>query len=121
MVLWVAAPAVALMAFMPSLPLVVVFFIINRAFWAVSMPMRNQLAMELVVTRERGTTNGLVHGAMDLVSAPMALLAGTIVAAGNFTLTFSMAAVLMGIPGVMYYYFFHKIEDRQRLSSPSSP
>ncbi len=115
LVLWVAAPSVALMAFMPALPLVVLFFLINRAFFSISMPMRNQLAMELVVTKERGTTNGLIHGVFDLVGSPAALLAGVILASGNFSLTFSMAAVLMAIPGVMYYYFFHKIEDRQRL------
>lgn len=120
-VLWVAAPAIALMAFMPALPLVVLFFLINRSFFNISMPMRNQLAMELVVTRERGTANGLIHSVFDLVGSPAALLAGAILATGNFTLTFSMAAVLMTIPGVMYYYFFHKLEDQQRLSSPNSP
>lgn len=114
-VLWVAAPSVALMAFMPVLPLVVVFFLINRAFFSISMPLRNQLAMELVVTRERGTTNGLIHGLFDIVGSPAAALAGFILATGNFTLTFSMAAVLMAIPGVMYYYFFHKLENQQRL------
>ncbi|MBI4180588.1 MAG: MFS transporter [Chloroflexi bacterium] len=116
-VLWVAAPSVALMAFMPALPLVVLFFLIQRAFYGISMPMRNQLAMELVVTKERGTTNGLIHATLDVVGSPVALIAGTILASGNFTLTFSMAAVLMFIPGVMYYYFFHKIEDQKRLSS----
>ncbi|MBI2328671.1 MAG: MFS transporter [Chloroflexi bacterium] len=113
LVLWVAAPSVALMAYMPALPLVVVFFLVSRAFFSISMPLRNQLAMELVVTRERGTTNGLIHGAMDIVGSPAAALAGVILASGNFTLTFSMAAVLVAIPGVLYYYFFHKLEERQ--------
>ncbi len=118
-VLWVAAPAVALMAFMPALPLVEVFFLVNRAFLSVSMPMRNHLAMELVVTKERGATNGLIHAIFDIVGSPAAALAGVILASGNFTLTFSMAAALMAIPGVMYYYFFHKLEEQQRLASPA--
>lgn len=115
LVLWVAAPSVALMAFMPTLPLVVLFFLLQRAFFSISMPMRNQLAMELVVTRERGTTNGLIHATFDIIGSPAAVLAGLVLASGNFTLTFSMAAVFMAIPGVMYYYFFHKLEDQQRL------
>ncbi|MBM2832076.1 MAG: putative permease (major facilitator superfamily) [Dehalococcoidia bacterium] len=113
--LWIAVPCVLLMAFIPSLPLVVLFFLLQRAFWGISMPLRNQLAMELVVTRERGTTNGLIHAAFDILGSPAAALAGLIMATGNFALAFSIAAVFMAVPGLMYYYFFAKIEDQQRL------
>ncbi len=115
LMLWLAAPGVVLMAFTPYLPAVVAFFIIQRVFWSASMPLRNQLAMELVVTRERGTANGLIHGVLDTVSSPAAVLAGIILAGGNFHLTFTIAALVIVIPGIMYYYFFAKIEDRRRL------
>lgn len=113
---WIAAPCVLLMALIPSLPFVVLFFLLQRAFWGITMPLRNQLAMELVVTRERGTTNGFIHAVFDILGAPAAALAGLIMAAGNFTLSFSIAAVLIAIPGAMYYYFFAKIEDQRSLS-----
>lgn len=115
LVLWIAVPFVLLMAFTSSLPLVVLFFLLQRAFWGISMPLRNQLAMELVVTKERATTNGLIHAMFDILGSPAAALAGLIMATGNFALSFSIAAVFMAVPGLMYYYFFAKIEDQQRL------
>lgn len=118
--LWVSVPFVFLMGFTPFLPPVVAFFILQRAFWSASMPLRNQLAMELVVTRERGTTNGLIHALFDITGAPAAALAGVLMAGANFSVAFAIAGAIMGVPGLMYYYFFAEAEDRHRRMTPAS-
>ncbi|MBI4216475.1 MAG: MFS transporter [Chloroflexi bacterium] len=108
-----AVPFIVLMVTVPFLPLVVAFFFLRGAFWSISMPLRNQLAMEFVQPRERGTTNGLVHMMFDLPVASVSVLAGWFMARGEFASAFLLAAAIAAIPAFMYYYFFHRMEQAQ--------
>ena len=109
----------------PGLPLVVVFFLLRDAVYSISMPIRNQLSMELTVARERGTTAGMTHMSFDLGGAFGAGLAGALigVSAGEASLgvpisefvpAFVVAAVLTLAAALLYYIFFQRWDSPQR-------
>jgi len=107
----------------PGLPLVVVFFLLHDAFYSMSMPIRNQLSMELTVARERGTTAGMNHMSFDLGGAFGAGMSGVLigaagaevsqgVAVGEFVPAFTVAALLVVSAALLYYVFFRGWETR---------
>ncbi|MBI4297509.1 MAG: MFS transporter [Chloroflexi bacterium] len=106
-------PFLMLIVLIPALAPVAIFYIARMGIYSVSMPLRQQLAMELVVTRERGTANGLVHMAFDVPVAPAAFLAGVIMATGNYLTAFSLAGAILVIPAFLYYSFFAKLEQKK--------
>ena len=106
---------------LPGLPLVVVFFILRDALYGISMPIRNQLAMELTVARERGTTAGMTHMSFDLGGAFGAGMAGALIGVGareasrsidvgQFLPAFIVAAFLVLAAALLYHVFFHEWE-----------
>lgn len=111
-------PFLLLMVFIPTLSLVAIFYIARGGIYSVSMPLRQQLAMELVVTRERGTANGLIHACFDIPIAPVAVLAGIFLAAGNYVAAFSLASALFAVPAFLYYIFFIRLEQDRLAPAP---
>ncbi len=126
LVLMVAVPmAVA------GLPLVVAFFLLRDAFYSLSMPIRNQISMELTVAKERGTTAGMTHMAFDLGGAFGAGIAGILIGVeaanvdigvdvAEFLPAFVVAAALVVIAAAMYHVFFQGWESRLR-RAPATP
>ena len=123
-----STPFLMLMVLVPlavsGLPLVVVFFFLRDAFYSISMPVRNQLSMELTVARERGTTAGMTHMAFDMGGAFGAGMAGALIGdgaeeairsvpVGDFVPAFVVASVLAVIGAVLYHVFFQAWETRQ--------
>ncbi len=103
-------PFLLLMAVVPSLSAVTVFFLLRGALYSIAQPLRTQLSMELVTARERGTTAGFTHTAFDLGGGVGAGMAGLLITAGGFTTAFSMAAALILVPAVLYYVFFAQVD-----------
>ncbi|MBI4283500.1 MAG: MFS transporter, partial [Chloroflexi bacterium] len=112
-------PFLLLMATIPGLPLVAGFYILRGALYGVSMPLRQQLSMEFIVSRERATTAGLTHMVFDLGGSFGAGLAGMLIVGANFMPAFVVAAVLFLIPAVLYYLFFSGLERRQMATVPA--
>lgn len=119
-------PFLIFLGAMPNLPLSVLLFFLWRSVWSFSNPLRNQFSMEIVSTRERATTNGLMHGALDLMAAPASYAAGLALATGNYVLSFGVAALAFAANAVLWLVFFSKTEKRGvllaevPLASPSS-
>ena len=57
------------------------------------MPLRTQLSMMFVVSRERATTAGMTHMAFDLGGSAGALLGGTMIVGGEFLGAFGVEAL----------------------------
>lgn len=107
-------PFLLFMAAFSNLPLVVFFFVVRGAIYYISMPLRNQLSMMFVVSRERATTAGMTHMAFDLGGGAGAFLAGVMIVEGEFLGAFSVAAVLLAVPALLYEVFFTKMEVARR-------
>ncbi|MBI4236261.1 MAG: MFS transporter [Chloroflexi bacterium] len=107
-----SVPFLLLMALVPSLSVVTVFFLVRGTFYSMAQPLRNQLGMEMVTGKERGTTAGFTHAAFDLGGGAGAGMAGVLLAGGGFTTAFTAAAALILVPAILYYVFFAGIEAR---------
>lgn len=107
-----SVPFLLAMALVPSLSAVTAFFVVRNALYSVSQPLRNQLAMDLAVSRERGTTAGFTHTAFDLGGGIGAGIAGVLITDGGFVAPFAAAAVLILVPAFLYYTFFNTAEAR---------
>lgn len=105
-----SVPALVLMAVAPSLGLVTTLFLVRGALSSVGMPLRNQLQMEFISPKERGTAAGFAHTAFDIGGGLGAGLAGLLVVDGVFAQAFTVAAVLILVPSVLYYVFFDRME-----------
>lgn len=114
-----SVPFLLLMAMVPSLSVVTVFFLVRGAMYSIAAPMRNQLSMELVSGRERGTTAGFTHAAFDLGGAGGAGMAGVLMAGGGFATAFTVAAGLIAVPAVLYYVFFARADATARSRAPA--
>ncbi len=114
-----SVPFLFLMVVFTNVPLVVSLFVFRAAVYSISMPLRNQLSMAFVISRERATTAGMTHMAFDLGGAVGAITVGTMIVGGEFLVAFSVAAGLMIIPAVLYYAFFAKMEAAQRAAAPA--
>jgi MFS family permease len=110
-------PFLLFMAAFSNLPLVVFFFVIRGAIYTITMPLRNQLSMMFVVSRERATTAGITHMAFDLGGGAGAFLAGAMIVGGEFLGVFSLASALIAVPALLYYVFFAKMEDARRATA----
>ena len=108
---------------LPGLPLVVAFFIIRDAFYSISNPFRNQLAMETTIAQERGTTAGFTHMTFDLGGAVGVLMAGALIGVSaaevgqgvdvaRFVPSFIVAGLLVLAAGGLYYFFFRNWDGR---------
>lgn len=106
-------PFLLLMATVPGLPMVAGFYVLRGALYGISMPLRQQLSMEFIVSRERATTAGLTHMVFDLGGSFGAGLAGLLIVGANFTAAFIVASILFLIPAVLYYLFFAGLERKQ--------
>lgn len=78
-----SVPSLLLMALVPSLTAVTMFFLLRSAIYSVAMPLREQLGMELVGSQERGTTAGFTHTAFDLGGGLGAGMAGLLITSGG--------------------------------------
>jgi predicted MFS family arabinose efflux permease len=107
-------PFLFFMAVFSNLPLVVCFFVVRSAIYYISMPLRTQLSMLFVVSRERATTAGMTHMAFDLGGGAGAFLAGAMIAGGGFLGAFGVAAVLLAVPAWLYHVFFTRMEEAHR-------
>lgn len=106
-----SVPFLLALAFVPSLAAVTTIFLVRGALSSIGQPLRNQLAMECVTSRERGTTAGFTHTAFDLGGGLGAGLAGLLISGGGFALAFGTAAALIAVPAYLYYAFFHRLEE----------
>lgn len=102
------------MAVLPSLSAVTALFLVRGALYGLSRPLRGQPSMEVVGSRERGTTAGFTHTSFDLGGGVGAGIAGVLIAGGGFVLAFAVAAVLVLVPTFLYYVFFAHMEARAR-------
>ena len=107
-----SVPFIIFMVLTNNLYLVGFFFLMRGAFYSISMPIRNQVAMELVTDKERATTAGFSHMWFDLGGSFPALIAGGLMAGGNYIAPFSMAAGASVAGAVLFYIFFFRIEER---------
>ena len=107
-----SVPFLMLMTAVPGATLVTLFFLIRGSIYGFSLPLGNQISMELVVSKERGTTAGATHAAFDLGGGVGALTAGGIVAASGFAAAFAVASALILVPAMLYYIYFGYL-DRQ--------
>ncbi|MBI4338451.1 MAG: MFS transporter [Chloroflexi bacterium] len=105
-----SVPFLLLMAAVPAFSAVTVLFVVRGALYSLALPLRNQLSMELVTSRERGTTAGFTHTAFDLGGGLGAGAAGLLISTGGFLPAFVMAGVLILVPAVLYYLFFARME-----------
>lgn len=112
-------PFLLLMAITPTLGMVWAFFVLRGSIYSISMPLRQQLAMEFITSRERGTTNGLVHMVFDLGGGLGALSIGLFVVNANFMPAFTAAAAIFIVPAALYYVFFDTMEERRRVAVPT--
>jgi MFS family permease len=109
-----SVPLLLLVALVPTLSAVMVFFLIRGAVYDIARPLRSQLSMELVTSRERGTTAGFTHASFDLGGGVGAGVAGVLIVGGGFTTAFVAAAALIAVPAILYYVFFNKMEGQAR-------
>lgn len=98
------------LAFVPGLSVVLAFYLTRNALYSVAQPLRNQLAMEFVEGRERGTTAGFTHTAFDLGGGLGAGMAGLLITGNGFALNFLAAALLVAVPAYLYDRFFARRE-----------
>lgn len=116
-----SVPCLLLMAVVPGLPLVAAFSVLRTASYGISMPLRNQLSMELIESRERATTAGLVHMVFDFGGAFGAIFGGTLMIGGNYLPAFAVAATFFFVPALLYYTFFIRLEQRQMALGTAGP
>ena len=107
------------------------FFIVREAFYSISNPIRNQLAMETTIARERGTTAGLTHMTFDLGGAFGAGMAGALIGVSaaeisqgvevaRFVPAFAVAGLLVLVAAGLYYYYFRSWDGRpQPVAEPT--
>ena len=76
--------------------------------------------MELVTTRERGTTAGFTHTAFDLGGGVGAGMAGLLVVSGGFATAFTTAAALILVPAILYYVFFGHVDSEVARRAPAT-
>ncbi len=114
-------PLLVLLGLMPNLQSSVLVFMVWRGAWSFSMPLRNQFSMEIVSGQERGTTNGLMHGAMDLIASPAAAVAGFALSTGNYFFSFGIAAISFIIAASLWLVFFSRLEHREVVASAAVP
>lgn len=107
-----SVPFLLLMVALGPLPLVTAVYLLRAAVYAVSMPLRNQLSMELVTARERATTAGLNHMAFDLGGSAGAGMAGVLLVGGGFAPAFAAAGLVFLVPAALYYVFFGRYETQ---------
>lgn len=110
----ISVPFLLLMALVPSLEVVTTLFLVRGALSGIGAPLRNQLQMEFVSSKERGTTAGFTHMAFDLGGGVGAGMAGIIILDAGFVPVFSVAALLTLVPAYLYYVFFHRMEAEAR-------
>jgi MFS family permease len=115
-----SVPVLLLLAAVPSLTVVTVLFLVRGAMASIGLPLRNQLSMEFIAARERGTTAGFTHTAFDLGGGLGAGMAGAVIGASGFAPAFTLAAVLILAPAMLYYVFFAGLERRQRVAVPAA-
>lgn len=106
-------PLLFILGAMPNLQLSVIFFFLWRGGWSFSLPLRNQFSMEIVSGRERATTNGIMHGVMDLVASPAAAIAGFTLATGNYILSFGIASIAFMAAASLWLVFFSRLEPQR--------
>lgn len=103
-------PFLILLAMVPSLSLVTTIFLVRGALYSIGQPLRTQLSMEFITSKERGTTAGFVHTAFDLGGGVGAGVAGLLITGGGFLIAFVAAAVIIAVPAFLYYVFFDGME-----------
>ncbi len=108
----ISVPFIIFMVLSANLYLVAAFYLMRGGFYSISMPIRNQVAMELVTSKERATTAGFQHMWFDLAGSFSAIIAGALMAAGNFIAPFSIAAGASVAGAVLFYIFFFRTEER---------
>ena len=106
----ISAPFILFMVLTTNLYMVGLLYLMRGAFYSVSMPIRNQVAMELVEDKERATTAGFSHMWFDLAGSFTALIAGALMVGGNFLTPFTMAAGSSVLGAVLFYIFFSKTD-----------
>ena len=117
-----SVPFLLLMAVVPSFSTVAMIFLMRSAVYGIAMPLREQLNMEFITARERGTTAGFTHTAFDLGGGLGAGVAALLITNGEFLPAFSAASALIIVPAVLYYRFFSGMEARSRgMAAASAP
>ncbi|MDP6501219.1 MAG: MFS transporter [Dehalococcoidales bacterium] len=74
----ISVPFIVLMVLASNLYLIGFLFLMRGSFYSISMPIRNQVAMDLVTDRERATTAGFSHMWFDLAGSFTAIIAGAL-------------------------------------------
>ncbi|MBI2863386.1 MAG: MFS transporter [Chloroflexi bacterium] len=114
-------PFLILMVLLPGLPLAATFFILRGALYGISMPLRHQLSMEFITSRERATTAGITHMVFDLGGAVGAWAAGILIVENNFAPAFLAGALIFLAPAILYYVFFAGMEKARAARRVTRP
>lgn len=114
-------PFLLLIAVLPSLSAVTVFFLVRGAVYSIGLPLRNQLSMEFISAKERGTTAGFTHMSFDLGGGLGAGMAGLLITGTGFASAFTVAAALILVPAILYYVFFAGLEASSQRATTKVP
>ncbi|MBI2886777.1 MAG: MFS transporter [Chloroflexi bacterium] len=113
-----SVPFLLALAVVPSMQLITVIFLARGAIYSIAQPLRTQLSMEFITSRERGTAAGFTHAAFDMGGGVGAGVAGFLIGDTGFLINFTAAAVLIAVPAYLYYAFFAPLEARARAQAP---
>ncbi|MFQ5986968.1 MAG: MFS transporter [Thermoplasmata archaeon] len=112
-----AVPFLAAMAFAPTLFLAGLFLVLRGAFSSLAFPVVGTFSMEVMDSNERATTAGMTHAVFDLSFGGMVFLAGFLLDADIFYVTFLVAAGLLLVHAVLWYRWFgdHPVDVASRV------
>jgi MFS family permease len=112
-----AVPFLAALAFAPTLFLAGLFLVLRGASSSLAFPVVGSFSMEVMDRNERATTAGMTHAAFDLSYGGMVFLAGFILNAGLYSLTFLVGAGLVVLHALLWFRWFgtHPIDMASRV------
>lgn len=76
-------------------------------------PIFSLIAMDVVKERERGTTNGMMHAAVELPRGLGAILAGPFMASGDWYVPFTIGGAFFAVAFIVYYLYFSRLDVGQ--------
>jgi MFS family permease len=97
-------------AFSPSLGFAVVSYLARGVLMVMSVPIYQNIAMEVVQTEERATTSGFTTMADRIPRAVGSSIAGQTMTGGNYVLPYMITSASYFFGSTLFLAFFRKIE-----------
>ncbi len=106
-----SVPFMALLALSGSLPIVVAAFFLRGALMNMNQPLTSHFAMEVVPEREHAITNSLLSLSWFVAWSVSADIGGALIERTGYTPPLLIAAFLYVAASVLYWLFFHRVEE----------